>query len=629
MKSFHFLLIFLIYHFNLIICENGNFLRSFVKDFVKHENVPTIISVFDCHQQLSLFKIAKISNLPIASNPKMLLDDMLDPKKRRNDILTVVDLDCASARDILLALKPFHLAHPTRWLLVTESLSEFELQGVMESLPLRLDSYVILAEVINSANLSLKHVFKLNKQINHEDYGGWSPSGGISDIRPTRILSRRRANLHGTRLSAAVVLTKEDSKNHLNDQKDRHIDSISKVNYQLTNILLDKLNATREFKWYKSWGHKNQTTGKFEGYIGDLAYSNVDIGGTPLFMFPERLPYVEYLTLPFSSAMGFIFRAPPLSWVANIYYLPFNGMVWWSFISLLLLCTLTYFLTLRRPSNLKENKKWGNEMSDAAMVACGAVTQQGVDLKTRVPSSMISYYFLGLSMFFLYTSYTANIVALLQSTANSITTLKDLLESNLNLAVEDIVYNRAYFKIATEPVKKAIYETKIAPPGKKDKFIPQAEGIAKVRQGHFAFHAEYGPAYKLIEETFLEHEKCDLKEMKFLATSEAWYGITKHSPYKEIIKVSMLQIKESAVERREQYKIYTKKPQGCSSGSQSFGSVRFSDCYMVITVIISGYLAALSVLLLEYIVKRKKISLNLKFYQKFLVKKPKINFNIK
>ncbi|GAB0093100.1 uncharacterized protein DMENIID0001_081610 [Sergentomyia squamirostris] len=498
----------------------------------------------------------------------MLLDDMLDLKKRRNDILTVVDLDCASARETLLTLKPIHFAHPLRWILVTESLSSFELQDVMESLPLRLDSYVILAEVVNSTNLSLKHVFKLNPNtpIKHEDYGGWSPSGGISDIRPTRILSRKRSNLHGTRLSAAIVLTNDDSKNHLYDQKDKHIDSISKVNYQLTNILLDKLNATREFKWYKSWGNKNQTTGRFESYIGDLAYSNVDIGGTPLFMLPERVPYVEYLTLTFSSAMGFIFRAPPLSSVANIYYLPFNGMVWWSFLSLLLLCTLTYFLTLRRPSNLKENKKWENEMSDAAMVACGAVTQQGVDLESRIGSSMISYYFLGLSMFFLYTSYTANIVALLQSTANSIITLKDLLESNLDLAVDDIVYTRYYFKTATEPVKKAIYETKIAPPGKKDKFIPQAEGIAKVRQGHFAFHAEYGPAYKLIEETFLEHEKCDLKEMGFLATSEAWYGIIKNSPYKEIIKVSMLQMKESAVERREHNKIYTKKPQGCSSG---------------------------------------------------------------
>jgi len=51
------------------------------------------------------------------------------------------------------------------------------------------------------------------------------------------------------------------------------------------------------------------------------------------------------------------------------------------------------------------------------------------------------------SVIFLYTAYSACIVALLQSSTDRIKTLKDLLDSGLTLAVEDVVYNRHYFPV--------------------------------------------------------------------------------------------------------------------------------------------------------------------------------------
>lgn len=47
----------------------------------------------------------------------------------------------------------------------------------------------------------------------------------------------------------------------------------------------------------------------------------------------------------------------------------------------------------------------------------------------------------------LYASYTANIVALLQSTTDSIKTPADLLHSPLKLGAQDVVYSRHYFKV--------------------------------------------------------------------------------------------------------------------------------------------------------------------------------------
>lgn len=54
----------------------------------------------------------------------------------------------------------------------------------------------------------------------------------------------------------------------------------------------------------------------------------------------------------------------------------------------------------------------------------------------------------------LYASYTANIVALLQSTTDSIKTPADLLHSPLKLGAQDVVYSRHYFKVPLEILKK-------------------------------------------------------------------------------------------------------------------------------------------------------------------------------
>lgn len=51
------------------------------------------------------------------------------------------------------------------------------------------------------------------------------------------------------------------------------------------------------------------------------------------------------------------------------------------------------------------------------------------------------------TVIFLYTAYSACIVALLQSSTDAIRTLKDLLNSGLTLGVEDVVYNRHYFPV--------------------------------------------------------------------------------------------------------------------------------------------------------------------------------------
>lgn len=146
------------------------------------------------------------------------------------------------------------------------------------------------------------------------------------------------------------------------------------------------------------------------------------------------------------------------------------------------------------------------------------------------------------SLIFIYTSYTANIVALLQSTSDSIRTLADLSKSNIELGVQDTPYSRVLFPLENDPIRRKIFLEKIEPPNQPKRYYNASYGVERIRNEFFGFHMEYGICYKHIKSTFLEHEKCGLKQISFLRTIDPRYGIPKNSPYKEIFKVKLVTI---------------------------------------------------------------------------------------
>lgn len=106
----------------------------------------------------------------------------------------------------------------------------------------------------------------------------------------------------------------------------------------------------------------------------------------------------------------------------------------------------------------------------------------------------------------------------------------------MELAVDDTPYARHYFATETEPVRKKIYETRIAS-HKPPNFVNASYGISRMRKGLYAFHTELVTGYKNVKDTFYEHEKCGLVEIEYLQVVDPWHVIPKHSPYKEIFKV--------------------------------------------------------------------------------------------
>lgn len=164
---------------------------------------------------------------------------------------------------------------------------------------------------------------------------------------------------------------------------------------------------------------------------------------------------LDFVAATTPTRFKFIFRAPPLSYVANVFVMPFDSMVWWASFILVLLSPVAFYAISswewRDPEFRKKLEEIHDPLRsnflDAVMLEVGALSQQGSDVEPKSVSGRIATIFTFISLMFLYTSYSANIVALLQSTTDSITNLEHLLNLNIKMGVEDIVYAHHYFTV--------------------------------------------------------------------------------------------------------------------------------------------------------------------------------------
>lgn len=320
------------------------------------------------------------------------------------------------------------------------------------------------------------------------------------------------------------------------------MDTLSKTNYVLVGALMDALNVTHRYKFVDTWGYFHPVTKQINGMLGDLKDGVSEIAGTSLFPTEDRVDHFDYSSMITNSRTRFIFRAPPLSNVANIYYLPFQDMVWLCSGALIFIsCLAIYFsfrgVTMVRPTGDDVADATAVRGTDIVLLGIGAIAQMGSALEAKFLSARISTIFFFIFMLFMYTSYTANIVSLLQATTKSIRTLEDLYRSKMDIGVEDTPYNRFYFPNTVGETRRRIFEQRIAPPQQEPHYVNITYGVQQMRKGLYTFHCELGPAYKLIEQTFYEHEKCGIVEMDYLGLPPLWVVVRKRTPYKEMIRI--------------------------------------------------------------------------------------------
>ncbi|XP_063232174.1 glutamate receptor ionotropic, delta-2-like [Bacillus rossius redtenbacheri] len=469
---------------------------------------------------------------------------------------------------------------------------------MFSSMKVFVDSQVTLVHRRGQGSFSLTEVYRMgpDQAAVFTATGQWQRGSGLLGW------PARRTNLHRTTLRAAMVVTFNDTLNHLMDLHDKHIDTITKLNYILLLHVVDIMNASMELSIVDTWGYPSN--GSWSGMVGSLQRKEADIGATALFFTANRLPVIDYIAMTTPTRSKFVFRQPPLSFVTNVFMLPFSQGVWLCSAGLVAVCTTALYCALTRESRQDASSR-AVSWSDVLLLSLGAVCQQGSQVQPRGTSGRIVTIVLFVAVLFLYTSYSGCIVALLQSSTDSIRTLQDLLNSRLELGAHDIVYNRYYFEAASDPVRQGLYQKVKSSGAKKPNFLDLEAGVDRVRRGLFAFHMEESSGYKVVLDTYTEEEKCGLQGIGgYIQVSDPWVAVQKDSPYKELLKRGYRKVQEHGLQNRELVRLYTRKPE-CTGHASSFVSVGLVDWYPALLVLLAGAVASLLVLLMESAVHRR------------------------
>lgn len=276
---------------------------QFILDFAGNEKVPTtIVNWSVCFSEKDKFLMMKMSHHSLVFVKEHSLqptDYTINPQ----NFLFVIDFTCSTTEPLEIIKKvnilyflssfyflinPSHVSftqidprlfgHPFRWIIFLKD------EKILSSINALTDSNIVLVSTttMDDEEFNLKQFYKIDEKSNDlffEEFGSWNKTSGIDDKRVTRIISRRRTNLHLKTITVSYVILNNDSRNHLVDFVDKNEDSISKVNYISVNAVLNLMNVTRKEIFSNSWGYQDPKTKIFSGMLGDIHSGKADFGG--------------------------------------------------------------------------------------------------------------------------------------------------------------------------------------------------------------------------------------------------------------------------------------------------------------------------------------------------------------
>ncbi|XP_044741851.1 glutamate receptor U1-like [Chrysoperla carnea] len=320
-----------------------------------------------------------------------------------------------------------------------------------------------------------------------------------------------------------------------------------------------------------SFGWDVNGTGDFNGLVGRLQRKEIDFGMSGLLMRTDRIPACDYTGETIQVRSPLIFRKPSLSSISNIFVLPFDFNVWISSLVLCLFITVMICFQLWIQNRIKSLQHNENRYTDILTFIFGAMCQQGSSLNPNTPSLRITVFLVFMAAIFLFTSYSANIVALLQTPSNSIKTLNDLIDSPIVVGAHNSTYNIVFLTESQSETVKRLFEKKIAPRGDKG-FLKSDEGLDLVRGGMYAFQIDAGYAYNYISGTFTEQEKCGLDEIEAIQLPLQTIPVQKHFPYRDLFTQRLRWQRECGLIDRIRKSLVPQKPK-CESSHVGFVSV--------------------------------------------------------
>ncbi|EEB10763.1 glutamate receptor U1 precursor, putative [Pediculus humanus corporis] len=406
-----------------------------------------------------------------------------------------------------------------------------------------------------------------------------------------------RKNFMGSLIRAGATAFQPKAFTTIDDVSSREVDVWAKMVYEHVKILEQDLNFRSIIRYFNDVGYiKN---GSFGHLMGSIQEKKSEISATGVLLRSDRFGIVDYIICPFRLGVGLVFKEPSLPTVKNIFILPFTGTVWISIGILFIIIII--FMRLREiiiKKFLFKKMKLRN-ISELCMQILGAICQQGLTENSKWTSDRVIISFLLLTALILYFAYSASIVTFLQSSSSAISTIEDVTSSNLEVGVQaHFPYLDVLMKEASHRITKEYYKKKIFNKGRENVYFEQREGINKIRTGLFAFEIELNAGYKLISQTFKDHEKCGIKEILLVPKPFVCMAVSKTSSYREIFAQRLVWQQETGMFDRTIKKWSDEKPK-CNMDRATFISVGYNEINSIFIIFLYGLIISIIIFFLE------------------------------
>ncbi|XP_064211385.1 uncharacterized protein LOC103313532 [Tribolium castaneum] len=578
------------------ICSTETDLQ-FLEDFFKNRNVA--LSIHNCwtkskNNQL-LRKMATVGQVGLY-HPS----DINDLKKWPSSAYLVLDLrECESSYEILAQINKANIfVYPLNYLLLVDEAAFSPLSETLSRYEILPNCELVIA-VFTATCVFLHQTYKVGKinELTWERYGNWSLANGLYENYRNVPKHQRRVDLKGANLAVGLVIFENDTLNHLTDYMYPGIDTFTKQDFEPMMCVLRHMNVNYSFLVVDNYGYVDEKTGLFSGLVREVQTGRADVSAGSIFFTKERYEAVDLIKQGNPHPIRFVVKKPSTSYIKNIFLITLNSNVWVASTVILAVFALVVYVILNWEAKNKEKVKQNKySVSDVTLIALEAVCQQGTTTEPQSFAGRILSLILFGAFMFIYVSYSANIVVLLQSTTK-INDIQELVDSRIEAAGCQIHYMKNYFEGVRKGPLRHLYLSKIYP----DQYYPLEVGMKKVQQGNFAFHVSLQSAYEYILHYFTNYEICGLQELPgYIEENLGYIAVPKLSPYKDLFKVVILKVDEYGLQRRTNQRILMKPK--CFSHSATFKSVGFYDCEQVLWIWVFGTLFSLVVFFAEKLI---------------------------
>ncbi|XP_052129933.1 glutamate receptor ionotropic, kainate 4-like [Frankliniella occidentalis] len=421
-------------------------------------------------------------------------------------------------------------------------------------------------------------------------------------LEEEKAVQGRRGDLQNATLRSPIIINFPELYTFIDDLRERKRDYRPKTNFPVVRVMAEQANAHMLVFQRWDYGYNRDANGMFDGLMGELQRFECDLLSTAVYVTDERLYVLDSVAETFPLRTGVIYRMSGSSHsAADLYLRPFSRGVWLATFAVSMVCVVQLVASTR---------SWMTRITlgwdECLTSVIGALCQQGADRTPETVSGRTVMVFVLLLSFFLFTSFSAFIVALLQAPARPLSSPRELLASPLKIGGMDVAFIHAWFRGETSKIPRGvvgdIFVKKIKS-HERPAFLPVWEGIELVRGRGYGYQAELNEAYHEIQEKFTQSEKCDLFEME-LFPSEAQIIVTvEKSPYREAFSRFVRWQRELGHLDRIAKRWYASRPR-CESGARGLTPIGVREVVPLLLLLTYGIALSLLCLAVECLTAR-------------------------